>query len=257
MISIARNQNAKVDNRAFTVDKSSLQEIKRVRMGSELSNKSQAHSIVVLGDFNPIIFQPLWLSSNDMLPKKDVDEVENPIISREVTAYDVAGFHLQVDQQRIVISTRDDSRIPIIRDIVLGSLTLLEHTPLRAIGFNFELHATMVSEAAWHSLGHFLAPKKAWSDLIESPGMQSISMLGKRKNCSADSLSITVKPSRPPSVVASINQHYNLLQELNRERNKKAIQILQEDWPGFLTFGKESALEILSSAPSIELHQKG
>lgn len=48
-------------------------------------------SIVLLGSFNPCIFQPQWFVSQNLLPKSESDKADVKVISPEVSQFDIAA----------------------------------------------------------------------------------------------------------------------------------------------------------------------
>jgi hypothetical protein len=145
----------------------------------------QSLSIVVLGDFNPSIFQPFWFSANGLMPQVEADNAEISLIHKQVAAFSMGKLNIQVDGARFGITTDEPSQEPILRDLALGTLSLLEHTPLRAIGLNLDMVFAVESEEAWHAIGHRLVPKHDWAQILDSPGMQQVVVEGKRPDCRA------------------------------------------------------------------------
>lgn len=214
----------------------------------DLEPDRQSLSIVVLGDFNPSIFQPFWFSTNDLMPQVEAENAEISIIHKQVAAFSIGKINVQVDATRFGLTTEEPSQEPILRDLALGTLLLLEHTPLRAIGLNLDTVFAIASEEAWHAIGHRLVPKHDWAQILDAPGMQQVVVEGKRSDCQADRIHIRVQPTGKQRVLLATNQHYQL--ETNersegRERHKEAIRILQEDWTSFTGFAREAALKLL------------
>jgi hypothetical protein len=208
----------------------------------------QSLSIVVLGDFNPSIFQPLWFSNNGLMPQVEAEAANISLIHKQVAAFTIGKINLQVDDSRLALTTEDPSHEPILRDVVLGTLSILEHTPLKAIGLNLDTIFEMESEEAWNALGDRLVPKHDWGNVIESPGMRQVIVEGKRSDCRADRIHIRVQPTASKCVLFAVNQHYQLDTDERpeqRQRHHEAIRVLQEDWTPFTGFARQTALRLL------------
>ena len=96
----------------------------------------QSYAIVVLGDFNPSIFHPLWFSANGLLPEEETSEAEISVIHKAIASFKVGKLQIQVDESRLGLTAFESSQGPILRDLAIGTLSILEHTPLKAVGIN-------------------------------------------------------------------------------------------------------------------------
>lgn len=213
--------------------------------------EQEVHSVVALGDFNPMIFHPSWFSQNELLPSEETDEAESPIVTREISTFTVSDVHVQVEQARFGLTTKNSAKATLLRDLAIGCFTLLEHTPLNALGLNLDFDFEMRSADEWHAVGNRLAPKSEWANIIENPGMRAIVMEGKRTGNSADRIHIRVQPSSRPAhgVYVAINQHYILKasnRETVRQRNAEALRILNDDWNSFRHYALEAAVSIIA-----------
>ncbi len=91
----------------------------------------QGVSIVLLGDFNPKIFQPAWFAAQDLIRQQEADEADIKIIHPEVVSFATGQWlALEVTRERFVVSTTQDPYSKVMRDLVVGSFELLQHTPL-------------------------------------------------------------------------------------------------------------------------------
>jgi hypothetical protein len=126
----------------------------------------------------------------------------------------------------------------------LGIFTLLEHTPLRMMGLNRNMHFTMPSEEKWHAFGHLLAPKVPWSEILDQPGMASIPMLGKRRGSAGKYVRIKVEPSVriQPGVYIQSNEHYEAAADGGAAGLMKHLQTA---WHDAQAFGKQAAEHLL------------
>jgi hypothetical protein len=208
----------------------------------------QSYAIVVLGDFNPSIFQPLWFSANDLLPEEETREAEISIIHKAIASFSVGKLQIQVDESRLGLTTVESSQGPILRDLAIGTLSILEHTPLKAIGLNRDMVFQYESEEAWHSVGHRLAPKADWECVLDQPGMMQLAVRGTRKDASADQINVRVQPSENKGILIAVNQHYQLETDERpdvRDRHKEALRVLRDDWHSFTNYAREAALALL------------
>ena len=217
--------------------------------------RRQSLSIVALGDFNPSIFHPLWFSANRLMPEEETENADVTIIQKQIAIFSMGEIQLQVDESRLGLTTIEPSKGPILRDLAIGTFSILEHTPLKAIGLNLDMAFVMESEEAWHALGHRLVPKHDWVQIFDKPGMQQVIVEGKRPDCEADRVHVRVQPSRDWGVLVAVNQHYQLETKERvdvRECNREGIRVLQDDWVSFMAFARDAANKLLQSATPSE-----
>ena len=215
----------------------------------------QSLSIVILGDFNPSIFQPLWFSANGLVPEEETKDADISIIQKQIALFSMGKIQLQVDESRLGLTTIESPQGPILRDLALGTLSILEHTPLKAIGLNLDMAFVMESEEVWHAFGDRLVPKHDWLPILEKPGMQQVVVEGKRPECAADRVHVRVQPSGLRGVLVAVNQHYQLETKDRvdvRERHREAIRVLRDDWVSFTAFARDAASKLLQSNSAIE-----
>lgn len=208
-------------------------------------------AIVAIGAFNPMIFHPRWFADMHLLPKDEAESADVQIIHHDAAIFDADWLSIQVLKNRFVAATSDPAKSHPLRDLVLGTFGILEHTPVSAWGVNVHQHFRMRSEDEWHALGHRLAPKDTWNELLEKPGLLSLTIFGKRTNSDATSAQIKVEPSRKihPGVYIHVNEHYQLDADDNASQSDRMLRFLtglSNSWDGFLSYCNSSTLKIVS-----------
>src|SRR5437867_10843081 len=111
-------------------------------------------SIVMLGSFNPAIFQPHWLGAQHLIRPEEAENAKIRAIQAEVADFSTEWFELQVLQNRFQILSKDPRQYGPLRDLAAAIFALLSHTPVRALGMNRSFHFKMPSLEAWHGIGH-------------------------------------------------------------------------------------------------------
>lgn len=207
-------------------------------------------SIVCVGSFNPLIFQPRWLAEQNLLRSEEAAAAERPdgsglLLHPTVATYRAEWLVLQVTQDRFVVSTDDPRHYQALRDLVSGIFGVLEHTPVAVLGISWHAHFRSADEAAWHALGHGLAPKTVWRDLLENPGLRSLSITGKRVG-GAD-MRIKVEPSMRIKSGVFVDVH-----EEHRGAHEHDVVALmgqlRQGFDDFLEYAKRCADRILDEA---------
>jgi len=217
--------------------------------------ETEGFSIVALGSFNPSIFQPRWFAAHNLIREEEADAAKIEIIHRNAAIFNTGWFSLQVTEGNITILSQDPTKPLPLRDLVMGTFKLLEHTPLTAFGFNRFGHCKAASEESWHAFGHHYAPKASWDAVLKNPGLLNLAMEGKRENCD-DRIQIRIESSPAHLIVMGImiavNQHHDLTKNSQgdeiamQERNKAFLSSLQNGWDGFLAYAKEAQNHLLT-----------
>jgi len=152
-------------------------------------------SIALAGKFNPAIFQPAWLAAKGLLRESEASAATIEVIHPEVSQFRVEWLHLSVTRERFTATTSDPSHRAPLRDLVAGIFDLLDQTPTTVLGLSRAVHVDLPDEATWHALGHFVAPKEPWGDVLTKPGLRSLLMQGTRDDGLPGRMFFRVEPS--------------------------------------------------------------
>jgi hypothetical protein len=64
-------------------------------------------SVVMIGSFNPAIFQPLWLGAQKLIRPEEAQDAKITIVQAEVADFSTEWFQLQVLQNRFQLATTE------------------------------------------------------------------------------------------------------------------------------------------------------
>ena len=172
----------------------------------------QGISVVLLGDFNPKIFQPAWFAAEGLFRQQEAESATIEIIHPEVVSFELEWLRLQVTRERFVVSTTQVPYYEVMRDLILGTFGLLRHTPLHKMGINTDKHFRMASEEVWHAFGDRLVPKDLWQGVLDTPGVRNLTIEGKRPDEIKGYIRVQVAPSTRihPGVYFKVNDHYEV-----------------------------------------------
>lgn len=154
--------------------------------------------IVLVGSFNPAIFHPAWFARHGLLPEDEAHAARIDLVHPELTQFTAEWLSVQVNQSRLQLATALPPQELPLRDVAVGILRLLSHTPISAIGINRIVSVELDSETAWVRVNDALAPKSPWADLLPSPTMAGVTMESPR----GDTLPgrVTVRVSAAPEI---------------------------------------------------------
>ena len=203
----------------------------------------QRMSIVALGSFNPAIFHPAWFARHGLIrdAEADADASKVKVVSPEITLVESEWFLLQVTPERFSLETRDPRKFLPLRDLATATFGILEHTPVRAFGFNSFLYFPFVTADAWDHFGKHFAPKTPWSGILDAPSLQLLTIHGTRSGSLADRIQISIQPTATNGVVISINEHYEVDPSDIQDESPSAIAFanaLEKEWDCFLEYSR-------------------
>lgn len=203
---------------------------------------------MLVGSFNPAIFQPEWFARQGLLSQEQVDAADVKIIVPEICHFETEQVVLQVTHGRFLAASKQNANPVPLRDLVRGTFFVLEHTPVTALGMNRQMHFPLASEEAWHEVGDRLAPKDGWEGLLEGrPGLASLSMTTYHAEPTSSKYTVRVEPSSliKFGIYFETNDH-NEAPKIEPLRG--ALKILDEKWEEATIYASRIANRILNWA---------
>ena len=207
-------------------------------------------SIVLLGSFNPKIFQPEWFCRQELLSEGEAQAADIKVIAPQISHFETERFTLQVTNDRFVAASTANASSAPLKDLVQGTFFILEHTPVTAMGLNYQMHFGMQSEKDWHEIGDKLAPKEPWNQILEGrPGLLSLTILTPKDNPKGAQFRIRVEPSVSVKfgVFFETNEHY---QAAEVDPLSSLMTILGDRWEEAHNYASRVVNHILSWAKS-------
>lgn len=219
-------------------------------------------SIVFVGNFNPTILQPYWLADQELIRKEEAKTATIEIIHPEGTAITIGNLKVSATSDRFSVQTEDASAYETARDLAMGVMKLLPHTPVRAMGINSDVHYIMPTEESWHALGDEVAPKEFWSNILHKTGLRSLTMEGQRQDGFKGFIRVRIEPSLrvKTGVFIQVNDHYvpniedaaktdagiaQTPEEQPGSTSEDFVDILRSNWSNFLELKKRVNTSIM------------
>jgi hypothetical protein len=193
----------------------------------------QSLYIVIPGQFSPAIFHPAWFAAQDLILHREAEAAEIQLIHPDAAIFQIDWCSFHVVRNRFQVGTSQEPYFEPLRDLVSGVFSLLNHTPVTAMGINWRFRSRLASEKTWHAVGHRLAPKDDWNDVLDSPGTLSLVIEGKRPDKRSGHIRVTVQPSQEIDfgISIEINDHYELSSNSSAlSSTNTLIDILSENW---------------------------
>ncbi|MGE2836273.1 hypothetical protein [Mycobacterium sp. SMC-4] len=171
-----------------------------------------AITVVVRGQFNAAIFSPAWLLHQNLIGTNEFADAEVEIVTSEFALFRTGWLRCQVTPDTFQVSTSEPAEFERVRDVAIGVLSALRHTPVAALGINRETHFAARDLNHYHAVGDQLAPKQFWEELVKLPVTRQIVLWSQRPDEYGGRVQIDVEPSMrfQGHIFVSHNDHFNL-----------------------------------------------
>jgi hypothetical protein len=212
------------------------------------ASEIEGASIVMIGSFNPAIFQPRWLGTQQLIRKEEAENAKIAMIQAELADFSTEWFQLQVLQNRFQLASNDPREFGPLRDLAAGIFSILPHTPVTMLGLSKLFHFKMPSVDSWHAIGHLLAPKEHWIAILETPGLRSMLMEGRRKEViNGGTVRVRVEPSTKvtPGLFVEINEEFKAPGDVESEGARWIPDRLNDHWDNILDYSEVVAEHLL------------
>ena len=222
----------------------------RICSAMPLKRKIYSHSLVLIGSFNPQIFQPAWLASEELVGKTEAEEATIKVIHPDISDFDVKNINVRVTRGQFLASTFQDGFFEILKDLVVGTFSVLGHTPANALGINQSMHIELPPKLLWNDYTATLVNATYWQEKLGEATMEDITYRRKRDNSThAGYQRIRLQPSGRISqgLFFDFNDHYDL-PEGNNHTGFKAVEIIEDQWQKSLANGQSLIEELLDKS---------
>jgi len=191
----------------------------------------QGHAIVLLGNFNPSIFQPYWFANEELIRKKEANDAELQIAHRDVTVFKTDWFNIIITRDKFTIGSNQEAYYSPLRDLVLGTFKILNQTPVHAIGINREFHFRSPSKKKI-IFDELIAPSSYWNKILGKHVVESFMISEKRQGAFPGYRKLKIEPSNKVKngIYFDVNDHFE--NTVNRQDKKSNYEIitLEEKW---------------------------
>lgn len=196
-------------------------------------------TVVLIGDFNPKIFHPMWFAHHEVLREAEAMEARIEVVHADVSSFTTEWLTVQVLRDRFTAAVKAEVYRPHLGDLVRNVFTLLGHSPVRQMGMNAAFRMHFKSTDDWHSFGHFILPKSPWVDVLSNPGLLNVGVQGARTDKHLGLINVTIEPDirLPGDALLRINDHFDTPHGKDNELASVpgagwALEILAEDFDG-------------------------
>lgn len=189
-------------------------------------------AIVVLGSFDPRIFQPVWLVDRKLIRESEGDPEYLKVLHPDLTIIETPEFKLEIRPSRFELQTLKESYREPLKDLCVSIFRLLSETPINAFGVNYSRHFKFSNEKDYVNFGFHLAPINKLFDFIDDPRLLDISITDRKiekvKNIPTKNIKIFPSDLIPKyGVGINVNTHYD-----DPQNGSVFSEFFSEKWQG-------------------------
>lgn len=179
--------------------------------------KIETLSVVFVGDFNPVIFQPFWLASKNLIGEIEANEANVEIIHKEVVKYELDWIKIEVTKNRCQFKTSKEPYFEPLKDLAVGVFKILRETPIKSFGINYIYDLSLIDEKKYYDFGNKLSPLNLWDGQLNDPRLISIEIKEETRRDNQNGYRrVRIMPSDqkiPFGVTVNVNNHFDLHSE--------------------------------------------
>jgi hypothetical protein len=201
-------------------------------------------SLVLLGLFNPAIFQPFWFARSNLIGSEEAAGAEIEIIHPEVCKFQTDNYVIQVERERFIARSRSGPS-ELVKDLIIKAFgEYLPHTPVGVLGINRIVHFDAGSFEIRDAVGRAFAPWDTWGDW--APSFQ-----GHDRKTHGGMIALQMRQGVPPGgyngyvraligpsnvipsdrgIYVDINHHYEIVARENAVGCAEVIAALEDQW---------------------------
>lgn len=206
-------------------------------MSEHTDLRSRQAAVVLVGHFNPLIFQPEWLAAHELIGPREAEAARGGefVLHPQMALINLASARIQVTAERFDFLALEAPLIT-AKDFAVKCFRLLSHTPVTQMGINFITVFRARRREDWDAFGDALAPKAPWEALLgaqegkRSGGLVSMTM---ERSSRADGLpgsrSVSIQAMERDAMETGItfNDHFTFDGDT---RASTAADLLEERW---------------------------
>lgn len=168
--------------------------------------------VVLVGAFNPHIFNPDWLARQDLVQKTEANGATIDIISQDISVFSLGWTRVQVGREIAAFSTNQPQNYDILRDLVSGIFKFLRHTPIFQFGINFQAHFKMETAEECVKIIERITPVAEWRKCLENPRTMTVTVRASRTDGYEGNVNVTLEPSVvvQNAIYFRFNDHFEL-----------------------------------------------
>jgi len=204
-----------------------------------LKPELSSQTIVLVGKFTPSILHPSWFSNAGLIRKNQTDAAKISIFSYEIVKYSIEWLDFTAQLNRITLTTTQEAYFEPLRDLVLGTFSILDQTPIQMLGINYQMHFIPSSTLHWDDTEKKLRPPQSELTKLPLSRLESIKLSSVRPyNSYPGVFNFVAEPSAifPDGIYISSNDHYEVRPFEDTMGSHKILDLIDSEWQNSTKF---------------------
>lgn len=133
------------------------------------NKKMYSFSIVLLGNFSPLMFQPYWFKQFGILDNDEFNSIEsykNALITNGCTIFETDNLSFQITETRLQILAKKEP-FELLIDVFSKMQEKLGAVLVEKFGMNYSFHINLETSKNMKKFGDVLAPKDYWTSFFD------------------------------------------------------------------------------------------
>ncbi len=189
----------------------------------------EALSVVLVGDFNPVILQPFWFSSKKLIGQDEAKGADIEVIHNELVRFSLNWISFDFTKKRLEFRTTQKPYYNPLKDLVESVIKIIDFKA-EAIGINHIFDFSLRDADQYYKIGDVLSPLNIWKSEFNEPRLKEVGII---ESCRKDGLEgmrrVTISPSSDKSIdfgiCFNVNNHFNISKD-----KSEMLSILVEKW---------------------------
>ena len=206
--------------------------------------------IIILGNFNPSIFQPYWFSLKKLIREEESEKAVINIIHSSLVQFDLDWCSFTITEDRFQASTTDEVNFDLVKDLVVSTFNILCETPLTALGVNYTYNISLENEKNYIKFGEWLSNLTFWQKIDSEYKLLTLETFKiKKENGELGSQKIKITPSNLPrlrfGIAVNFNEHIqfkNIPEVISNSNN--LMTLFEQKWKSYSIDTKEIVLKL-------------
>lgn len=189
-----------------------------------------SHNIVMVGDFNALIYKPAWFASVGLIRESEAKQASIDIMHRDIVSFSLDWLTFQATPGKLTLNTTQESCFEVLRDLALGLTQTLKYTPIRQLGLNYRSHTSMPKDWKWEMF-QGVTLQDSFFESVDNTKLRSITFeVNRDYNNYKGYHNFTVESSKSlKGIYIGSNDHYELPVE-EVMTSEPASKIIEEQW---------------------------
>lgn len=135
-----------------------------------LDKKSRSFSIVMIGYFSPMMFQPYWFKYNGIISDDEFNSIEDnkekTVVTNSLTIFETEDFFFKIEQNRFSLIAKNEP-FELLLDLLSKLQEKLPSLLIKKFGLNLSFHVDLENLENMNKFGDIIAPKVYWDSFFE------------------------------------------------------------------------------------------